>query len=295
MNETRKSLREWLADVYGDESTEAYPFFDQILNDGIRAATLGHRFDALNTQASISVTDGELTLPALCQRVNFICKKITKGNQDGVFMRRTEPVEGDVSRIVSNWYQPNGLKRTAGTIYRGDITKGSSVITRDKRVSGNDWYDSDDVGKLLIIEGHKGQYEITAVDTTVDAETVTVYPSISHESANSINLEVDPMGQKKYLLYTDAGVLYTGDIVVGYQELHPTLINDEDRLVVDCAESVKLYAMGVAYRQGKYDVVSDRLKVDLDKAYRLETSNEANEPDVVLPQGLLGGTSYFEV
>ena len=42
---------------------------------------------------------------------------------------------------MSRWYMPDAIKKTSGTTYKGDITKGSSVILRDKRVAGNDWYD----------------------------------------------------------------------------------------------------------------------------------------------------------
>ena len=74
MNETLASLRQWLADVYGDESTQALEFYDTILNDGVRAFTLGHNCDALRVRKTISVVDGELTLPPLTQRVNYICE-----------------------------------------------------------------------------------------------------------------------------------------------------------------------------------------------------------------------------
>ena len=295
MNETLASLRQWLADVYGDESTEALEFYDTILNDGIRAFTLGHNCDALRVQKIVSVVDGVLTLPPLTQRINYLCESVTSGLQVNVFTRKSEPNVSGNTRTTSNHYTPNGLKRTDGTIYVGDITKGSSTIIRDKRVSGNDWYTSADIGSLLILEGKKGIYEVTAVDTTTDAETITVYPKVSYASESSVNIEVDPAGEKQYLAYDNAGALYTGDITISVQEHHPMLVNANDRLVIDGAESVKIYAMTVAYRQGKYDVVSDRLKNDLDLAYRLETANEASEPDVIFPVGITGGKSLFEI
>ena len=54
------------------------------------------------------------------------------------------------------------------------------------------------------------------------------------------------------------------NITIGYQEVHPTLINENDRLLIDCSESVRVYAMTIAYRQGKYDVTADRLNIDLE-------------------------------
>ena len=62
---------------------------------------------------------------------------------------------------------------------------------------------------MLVIEGQQAVYEVIAVDTTTDFETVTVYPSVSADSASSVNIEVDPMGQRQYTLYTEADALYT--------------------------------------------------------------------------------------
>lgn len=294
MNETLGSLRTWLADVYGDESTEALPFFDRIINDGIRASTLGHRFDALTNEKTITVASGALTLPPLFQKMNFICEDISLGYRKGSFFRQGQRADGGGTRVMSRWYMPDAIKKTSGTTYKGDITKGSSVILRDKRVAGNDWYDADDVGEMLVIEGQQAVYEVIAVDTTTDFETVTVYPSVSADSASSVNIEVDPMGQRQYTLYTEADALYTGDITIGYQEVHPTLINENDRLLIDCSESVRVYAMTIAYRQGKYDVTADRLNIDLERAYRLETANDSAVPETILPRSF-GNASLFEV
>ena len=52
-------------------------FFDRIINDGIRASTLGHRFDALTNEKTITVASGALTLPPLFQKMNFICEDIS--------------------------------------------------------------------------------------------------------------------------------------------------------------------------------------------------------------------------
>lgn len=292
--ETLGSLRLWVADIYGDDSSDTQIFYDRTINEAIDYVTMRFPFGVLNQSKTVTIaSDGLLTKPALCQTIDSINRPNVSNNRGEEFFPKYDRPKDDSNRSPGKWYWHQGGKRTQGTQYRADVTQGSMTITKDQNYDSGSWYAEADVGKQLIILGQKGVFEITAVVETALSESVTVYPAVSMESTTAVTLEVDPSGQEIYELHNEDGGLFAGDIVIDFSEYHPTLVNVNDRLLIGAVESVKTYMLAMASRQSKYDVPADRLISMFEMVFAREVGHEHKEPERVFPE-FNHGASLFQ-
>ena len=282
--ETLKSLVDWMTGMVEDDDDDSIASYKLWINDAIQTAAKGFTWDTLRREHDATVSSGAFTAPPLFASINKLWKDEGYVVPTTVFHRRGERPVDEGLRPKGHWYLPNGVKLTAGTTYtNASVSKGSQSVTGTVPATG-------DVGKLVVFDGYASPYEIL----TADGSTMTVYPPFSGTDSSTQDFVVDGPGQRQYLLYDEEDVLFSGDVTLSYQMLHPTLAHDDDLLLVAAEKTVKLLALQHAQRQNKYDVDAQRLAVDLEEAKRLEmTYPDGMEPEVILPRGLVGQSPMF--
>jgi hypothetical protein len=288
--DTLLSLRDWAKDILEDDSIDGV--IDSWINSAIVQASKMFSWDALRREWRGEIASGEFIQPPLAYNLNLLCP-ITDASgviPDEKFVRRHDrPVARD-SMQSRHWYISSGMVTDAMEEYEGVIVQGASTITPESpAVMGSGWPEEADVGKLLTIAGDQTKYEITAMTD----EAITVFPDIAAESAATAAIFVGNRGQKKYLLHTQYNELYSGSAVCSYQMEHPRLALDDQRLLIPCEQTVRLLVLQQAMRQNKYDVDAERLRYDLQSAFRLEMGPEGEENEITPPRGLNGGPPLF--
>jgi len=240
--ETLGSLREWVQGIVEDDSIA--DTYDLWINNAVKQVEKMYPWGALRGEHSVTVASGALTQPPLFRTINMLWKDDGTTTPTVRFYKHSARPRGEATRLIGHWYIPNGFTTTAGTAYSGTSTEGSQRITRNN--PGDDWPTDADEGKQMSIAGRPERYEITDVDDT--AGTIDFYPAFGGEGSTSQGFVVDPPGQRQWLLYDEADALYSGDVLLEYQKSHPVLSLDDDLVLFDASETIRLMILQQAHR-----------------------------------------------
>jgi len=280
--ETLKSLVDWLDDIVEDESIESA--YIRWINSAIEQVAKMYPWDTLRREYSATVSGGSLQLPPLLGSINQMWEDLDEVVPTAQFTRRDDRPRASDMRSRQRWYRPNGSKLTAGTTYSNtSVANGSQTVTGTVPNTG-------DVGKGVMFAGYPGVHEIL----TADGSTMTMYPKFPGTDSSTQSFEVDGAGYRQLMLYTEADAAFSGDIVLSYQMAHPILGHDDDVVLFDAPETLRLMALQQAHRQNKYDVDAERLRVDIEIAKQNEIPYPENTEEMTdYPRGLAGQPPLF--
>jgi len=287
MRDTLGTLRQHLEDIVEDQSQSS--LYDRLIIEAIGAVAREYAWPELNARTSYTVVSGALTEPPLNDYINDIL--LDDGgtlNHVRFEPRMRKTIDAD-QRFVRYWYTSNGVSESGAQTKLVNVATGSKTVTQDPN-SGETWYASTDVGSRLVLAGHRGIYEVTAVGVT----DLTIYPSFRGAQSKSASATVDPEGERQYLLWTRKDELFSGDIVVDHQKIHPHLYSDDDPLLFDAPDTIRARINMHAARQNLYDVTAERLKDDYADALRREIGIAGRSPSAVPPVGHGGGPALFQ-
>lgn len=256
------------------------------------------RWDALQQNETITPdSNGIIAEPPLCRVINEVYPYTTAIVKETKFEARTRPyTEVEGNRILRKYYLPAGFKTGLGETYSVDVTQGSTTVSQNSGEAS--WFDADDVGNLVMFSGSNYFYKITAVDT--DDNEITITPKYADDNETNATAINQPSAQRQYKLIepstTDSGdSVYTDDVDVYYQRIHPPMTDNSDLLLIPAKRSVELAAAIFALQAAKYDVDAQRLDPLLREALQDDMAQIPKRVQSTLPNGLTGGASMFQV
>lgn len=291
MRDTLGSLRQYAQDIVEDSSSASNNEYDRWINEAVASVAREQRWKELTAQKSITLAssdNGEVDEPALFDYlIGFTYSDGGALGHQRFEERAFESADSDI-RFTRYWFHQAGVSESGSTTCTAHVTSGSKTITADNTVSQT-WFVDADVGSRLVVSGHRGIYEVTARSST----TVTIYPDFRGADAKSQSVTVAPEGMRKWYLYTDKDVLFTGTVLMDYQKVHPYLYSDDDPVLFDAPDSIRFRVEMTAARQNKYVADAQRLKDDYRDALRREFAVNGTRPSTPLRNGFGGLPPLF--
>jgi hypothetical protein len=227
------------------------------LNLAVEQAEKMVNWPALFKYKDLTVTDGVLVPPPRYRVITKVTPVPTSGASAAYeFHPELNNPTGDQARIYRAMMLPYMANESASASGLVSVTQGSATVSA---VSGGSLpFSASDVGKELSLAGDSAVYEVTAFDS--EADTLTVYPVVSHETSESVSAQTNHAGREQFLLVDKDLAPYTGTVRVYYQVWHPALYDDESLLLIPCPHTVAYKAIQLCLQQNKYDVDASRLE-----------------------------------
>lgn len=225
------------------------------LNIGVdRAATLTD-WAALKYQKDITPdSDGVVIPPARFDRVRQIVPAVS-GVPSFEFDFTRELPTANQHRLNRYWcvpYSPSLSNELAVSVVT--VAGSQDVVAASGETS---FFDATHEGRELRIAGFDKEFEIISF-VEGDTDKITVYPAPG-KAVSSAQAVVGPAERERWRLLQPSLAAYTGEVTFHYQTKHPTLVSNNDRLLIPCPYSVCYLALELCLQQNKYNVDADRL------------------------------------
>lgn len=258
-----------IQDAILDDSQETAADILRWANGAIRELCGRYRWPTLrDTKELTPNASGELYLPPLASKH----WKLYSSDKDIRFYQVRDNLAKDA---VAYYYQPDGMRVTEGASYSGTCTQGSTTVS----LSGSPDLSGVETGEAVMFEGISDMFEVTAVDDTAD--TLTIWPAFPG-ATDTYTVSYQPPGQRRIVLYSPDGSLYTSDVLLEYYRRHPVLTGDNSIVYPDFRSTMYYMILKKALEQEKYVTDSQRLYEDLKQALDADVNNDdENEPPLV--------------
>ncbi len=229
-----------------------------------------HASPTLRATADVTVDeDGIMEIPARCREITKITsQKTTAGAASYEFHALEDEPTQEQARLRKYWAVPYAGADLDEDSCLCSFSQGGNVITC---VSGETFFDSDCVGKEVVIQGSSQPMEILAFDATGDG-SITVAPEISASTSSSTLVTLMPAGRDRMRLYTPDLAPFEGTVTVTYQKSHPEPYAGTSKLLIPCDQSVAYLAIQMFQQTNKYDVDAERLAMKVAEARQQEIS-----------------------
>ena len=263
-----------------DQSEETETSIYRWGNMTIRELSDRHEWAGLRNESEISPdANGIVWLPA------DFSKGLMVYTSDRSYRFYQSP-DNESHAAVTMQYRSAGMRLTASSSFSATCTQGSSSAA----VTGD--LSSLSVGDAVSFSGVSGMFAVEEIDS--DAGTITVWPWFP-ASDGSYTMNHPSVGQRKIELFDSNGDVYTSDVLVIYQRLHPAVVNGDSPVLVDFYMSMYYRILQHALEQEKYMTDSKRLELDARRAFDNDVNSEDESLAPLVPRGMPGHVNTFNM
>ena len=243
------------------------------LGVGVERAAAITDWGQLRGESDVSSdSNGILIPPPRCRKVRKIVPVPASGSlaaYEFQFVREL-PTAAE-HRLVQNYCVPYPASMTNEQQVSLALTSGSQSA---QAASGEStFFDADDVGRELWLDGIGNEFEITAF-TAGSPDTITIYPA-APSAYSSITATLGPAGRERWQLFDSLLNPVEDEVRVLYQKQHPPLVSDSSRLLIPCPYTAVWLALELCLQENKYDVDAQRLAPRLMELKAEEMDNNA--------------------
>ncbi len=280
---TLSEMRTYIEEQIEDDSNPT--LVDLWLNRSLEALCAKHEFTGYKRFLTITPdANGQFFVPPSYIGTTLLRPEDTDTFKKFIFLSEIN-LYG--TRVARPYYTLGNPRAAQGYTETGiTITNGDSTITG----TGSGFL-STDVGDVLLIGNSSYEYTVTSFTNVNNIAFLPEYRG----AGGSLRVTVRPRGTKTMIVYDETDTVYTSDIVLYYKVNPQPLYNDQDKLEADIGEAVEFRALIEAYRNEKYNVDAERLRIDLQEAISNALNAEVTPPNQSLPEGLYGGGPAWSI
>lgn len=247
-------LRQQVVDWIEDDSEPA--LLDRALNVAVAQLVNDCSFSQLKKRVVVTPDDdGMFYVPARCSDILEIYPDGSNNEADFTFIG-AKRIQAQ-PRQAGYYFRSLGSSEEPFAELFADFTSNSSTVLQNAGSSVD--FSEDMIGMQFEIDGGAESYRIDSF-TAGSPNQITIYPNYRWTNLSTAPCTVRPEGTEMISLYDSLGQAYTGDVAVEFVAKHPYLVNDTDRLIIPCQNTVPLEAVRFILRQTKYDVDAQRLE-----------------------------------
>ena len=278
---TLYEMRVWLQDMVEDTSDP--DLFDSWINRALISLTDEFEFDGYTKKVTLTPdSNGEFYVPPA---YNGMIRLYPESDEFSKFVYQT-PASRRGNRIARPYYMSADTRAVDQASSSVTIANGDTAI-----VGTGSPFSSAVVGEPVRFGTDSYEYEIA---TKADSNNITVTPAYRGEGG-TVTMYVNPAGQRRFVVYDADDVAFTTDVTMYYKVKPQTLYNDNDRPYSALGEAIEYKSLLDSYRNERYNVDAERLRVDLQQSIARALNAEATPPRQTIPEGLFGGAPPFSI
>lgn len=250
----RTAVEDWIEDTSEPDIT------DRAINEATALIAAQGGFSQMISQETVTPDDeGKFYLPPRCDKVIDIFPAESGAMAPFVFSGTRRIQAG--AREGRYCYRSIGATESPFATVDVDLENGSTTFSQSSSSTEN--FTEDMVGMEIVVEGIDEVYKILSYSEVSLLGVVEVYPEFRFEDSDSIEAYVRPAGTEQLQVYDTANQNYTGDITIEFRKKHPTMVADNDPLLIPAPRCVSTEAVKFFLRQTKYDVDADRVEREM--------------------------------